>query len=949
MKHRKLILSIFLYAFFHSAIIQTETIQMSTSSLSDSEQAQMAEIKDFAEDILVKAFSALQKIENKLTEIALLVKKGSFKLGSSPVKIMEVLTENKMTINSLLQSQATIVALKDPLKHLEVAFVISEFCNAFISYQTQQIHDNFKNPKPFNLNAFLKNLTKKQTRSNFSHLEPASLAKQLHKTGSQLRSLDTTVQNIGLTWYNKAARTLDKYVVTPTSKYNLPTITGYAGGVAILGTYSLWKYGCYIKNNPNIPLFMRTFIKGTLLANDNGPLTRNRVGEVYIIGTDTDESTGNRFAGQIDSLNPQVPDNASRLATIDLIINDFMMQNQPLASLGATFFISSLITTWKQQGGIYDRIIKNRDALWNFLRGGEYTKTFRPGIVELNPTVSFKDMVGLEEVKEAFYPILQYIDNPEQLMRIEATPEKGWLLTGDTRTGKSFSVECLCGEIKLLMEKRGTPDKMKFFNISAALVNEYGIKAILEEVRDHAPAVIFIDEIDLLGLQRVGNNKLLSDFLTSMQSSINADPSKIVIIIAATNNPQNIDKALRQNGRFGKEIRFEYPPRKYLKQFILRELRNMAVDVTQFDLDALADKTNGKSFEDLKAVIRNAMTRSWMNGTSLTQQLLEESIYTELNHIIPFERKELPEHEKKIVATHFAGIALAAMHLDAHQQLDKVTIHARMTDLKEEGVWENYGKKDEKDDQKKIEYGAFIRKQSHDSIDAKSEKTILNEVTILLAGFAAEELILDQCGFTCHRNDRDRAYKMIENLVFGGLNQAALPKNIREELKTKAYNVLQKCHVDAMQLLKNHKDALIAIIDELIAKRILNDKEIKLIIDKAEGRISKPSTPVETTKPEEIQSNVTPEANSISSVETAEEAIIPTEIPSEQDINTITENNNSEDNDDDIFAVDFLPEEIEHTDVASKTIMDRLQDTVSTASSYAKDKVKNLFGMNQEK
>jgi len=850
MKQGKLILSILLCVFSYNSIIQAETSQIQDSSLSESEQAQIAEITDFAEDALIKAFNALQKIENKLTEIALLIKKGSIKAAGNTVKIMQVLTENKMTINALLQSQVTIIALKDPLKHLEVTFVISKFCNAFIPYLTKQINENFKNPKPFNLKLFLKKLNTGQHRSNMSHLEPASLVKQLNRTRSKLQSLDTTVQNMGLTWYNKAARTLDKYVVTPANKYHLPTITGYAGGVGLLGLYLLWNNGyLLVGEESDSPQWLKNFIINQLgYANKKGPIVRNQQTgrwEVFKLENIKNYNT-NSFSG-VSELDTKLPTDASMIAWTDHVIKDFMMNNQPIAGLGVTFFISSFVAAWKQQGGIYDKLTKKRDDLWNFLRGGEYIKAFKPGIIEINPTVSFKDMVGLEEVKEAFYSIIQYIDNPEQLMRIEATPEKGWLLTGPTRTGKSFSVECLCGEIKLLMEKRGTPDKIKFFNISAALINEYGIKAILEEVREHAPVVIFIDEIDLLGLQRVGNNKLLSDFLTSMQSSMNADPSKIVIVIAATNNPQNIDKALRQNGRFGKEIRFEYPARKYRKQFILRELNNMAVDLTEFDIDTIVDKTNNKSFEDLKAVVRNAMTRSWMNGTSLTQKLLEESIDTELNHIIPFERKELPEHEKQIVATHFAGRAIATMHLETHnRQLDKITIHARMTDLKEEGVWQNYDQKDEKDQQQKIEYGALITKQPHDTINVKNEATIINEATILIAGFAAEELLLGRCGFTCHKNDRERAYKLIEDLVFGGLNQQTLPKNVREELKTKAYHMLQKCHVDAMQLLKDHKDALVVLVDELIVKRILNSKEIQFIVDKAEGRINEP-TPVTNT------------------------------------------------------------------------------------------------------
>jgi len=519
--------------------------------------------------------------------------------------------------------------------------------------------------------------------------------------------------------------------------------------------------------------------------------------------------------------------------------------------------ILSLKKTWDDS--IKDKILQKRDDLWDFLRGGEYLNKFKPGLVEMKPSVSFKDMVGLDEVKAEFYQILQYISDPEQLMRIEATPEKGWLLTGPPRTGKTFSVECLCGEIELMMEKRGMGNTLKFFNINASLVNEYGIKEILEQVYQNAPAVIFIDEIDLLGLERAGNNKLLSEFLTSMQSSMNADPAKVVIVIAATNRPENLDSALRQNGRFGKEIRFDYPARQYRVNFLKRELQNMALNVRNFDIEALADKTNNRTFEDLKRVIRNAMTRSWMSGITLTQELLEQSIDSELNNIIMFNRKDLPDNELRIVATHFAGRALVAMHLETHEQLDKITTYAYMEAIEDESVLEKVfaqkKAKKGKSEQKKIDYGKMLMKQSHDTISLKNETLILNEITVLLAGFAAEELLLGPCGFSCHPSDRDKAYAFIHDLVFGGINEEMLPKDVREGLKLKAFNILRQCHEKAMHLLKEHQPALEAIAQELMQKQILNSKEIQTIIDKAEGRI--PDTnPIDDIFEEEKEENV---------------------------------------------------------------------------------------------
>lgn len=793
-------------------------------SLTPTQKAELMRIIEFSEKAVTKAFGSLQKIENILTEVALLVRKGTFQLPMTELQnIMVVITENKMMINALLKSQSEIAELQDPAMYLEYSHLITEFCNTFIPYFNEQIKNNFKNAKPFDLKRFVMKANQHKKRSKGQHLKPESLKEGLRKTRSELASLHHSVKNIGLTWYNKFFRQVDEYIVTPANKWHVPTIAYYGTGATIFGAYLLWRYGNFFRNNENNSKITNTIIDEVNTAMGGKPAEKSAYG-IQTIG---------------EVSNPNAPVNYStnlgKPATLDLMINDLMGSSIPLATFTGAHLYTSFSETWKEK--IYPKIMEKRDDIWNFLRGGEYRKNRKMGLHQIEPIYTFKDMVGLDNVKEAFSQIIQYIDDPEQLMRIEATPEKGWLLTGPTRTGKSFSVECLCGEIKQLMAKRGKANNIQFFNIDSFLVNKYGIKDILEQVRENAPAVIFIDEIDLLGLNRVGNNQLLSEFLTSMQSSMNADPSKIVIVIAATNNPQNIDKALRQNGRFGKEIRFEYPARKYRTEFIKRELAAMAVDLTQFNIENLADRTNQRSFEDLKAIIRNAMTRAWFNGASLTQELLEYSIDTEIHHIIPFNQKDLPETEMRLIATHFAGRALASMLLETHDQLDKVTIHAHMPDLKDEMIWDTLAKKDEKDHQQKIEYGYLATKQPFDSVNMKTESSIINEAITLVAGFAAEELLLNSCGFTCHPQNRDRAFKIITDLVFGGLNPSNLPKQVDQQLKLQAYELLKKCHEDAMKLLKDHKDALVTLTDELMKKKIMTDKEVQVVIDRAEGRI----------------------------------------------------------------------------------------------------------------
>src|SRR5581483_8245095 len=399
-----------------------------------------------------------------------------------------------------------------------------------------------------------------------------------------------------------------------------------------------------------------------------------------------------------------------------------------------------------------------------------------------------------------------------KFLRSGNQPETGWILTGPTRTGKSFSFECLCGEIVRMQKRKGIQPNFNFIKIGIEEIAKVGIETILAYAKDHAPMIIFIDEIDLLGLQRVGDNKLLHTFLTALQSTQTDDPSKVVIVMAATNCPEMLDKALRQYGRFGKEIRFEYPSFKYRKQYLIKEINAMALNPHSFDIDSIVARTNGKSYEELKAILRRAMTNAWTLNIPLTQGLIEESIDTELYKIIMHDRKELPENDTNILASHFAGKALAMTLLNTHEKLDKVTTKAVMTELQEITAWHTYGQKDKKDVQQKIVHGKLFTKYMHDTIELKTEEHVINEVKVLIAGFVAEEILLGSCGMQCHAEDNNRAYSILDQFVFKGIDPNQLSKAVREQLRDKAYALLTQCKKEIRELLENNREALTAIM-----------------------------------------------------------------------------------------------------------------------------------------
>ncbi|HXW86199.1 MAG TPA: AAA family ATPase, partial [Candidatus Bathyarchaeia archaeon] len=513
---------------------------------------------------------------------------------------------------------------------------------------------------------------------------------------------------------------------------------------------------------------------------------------------------------------------------------------------------------WSGDGKLYGigrTINKWINDSWNDLRGGMFSgQEMKDNYVwDFIPTVTFDDMIGLDEVKENFSLIVKFLENPEQYLLMNTAPHRGYILTGPTRTGKSFSFECLCGEIARMLKRIGKEGQFKFWKIESSLVMQYNIKYILEVAKDNAPMVIFIDEIDLLHLQRIGNAQLLADFLLSLGTTLDQDPQKMVILITATNKPEALDHALRQFGRLGKEIRFEYPNYKYRKEYLVHKMNGLAFDPNFFDLERLVQKTEGRSFEELSAVIASSIIRSWVKNEPLSQPIIEETIDAELRRIITAERKNLSQKDIATLSAHFAGHALVAHLLPSDGQLDEVTIYPIYPDLKEEGHWEDFAQKDEKDKQKKIVYGGIFKKYLSDTIHMPTYGESINEIKALLAGFAAEEIIIGKCGYMCHADKRKTAYKLAEDLIYGGLKKETLPKEQCKQLDREAFELFDTCKKEVHVFLLEHKDTLLRIADALQLQSILTELDIEnLILNKNIPADDQQVVEAEKVQPSEI-------------------------------------------------------------------------------------------------
>ena len=443
------------------------------------------------------------------------------------------------------------------------------------------------------------------------------------------------------------------------------------------------------------------------------------------------------------------------------------------------------------------------------------------------PQYTFDDVVGFDHIKNALNRILEYIKDPERFDRANIPPEKGYLFTGLPGTGKSFVAEAFGGEIRKTFKEIGrSEDELGFYNIPATVILSEGVDWLLSVAKRESPCVIFIDEIDLLRLQRgsKGNNTLLSDCLNAMSGVMSKDDGKQVILIAATNKPEHLDRALRRRGRFGKIIYFELPTLAERKIYFTNKLKPLLPDLSIIDIDSLAKETEDCSYEELSAMMNSAFQDSKRSGVPITQKDLEKALDEEIRNIIN-KNLHVSDQEQKLMAVHQAGHALALELLKTRRELAAVTIKPITAKLQDEEL-KHFKKRKQKD----VVYGQVFTRCSFDHLGELSQEETLKECKILLAGIAAEKILLGSCGYSYHAQDKQEALDLIKPIVFQGLNMKKMPNELQVKYFEKAIGTLENCQQEIENLLKKHEAKLKEIAQELQEKKTLTARKVKEIL-----------------------------------------------------------------------------------------------------------------------
>lgn len=440
---------------------------------------------------------------------------------------------------------------------------------------------------------------------------------------------------------------------------------------------------------------------------------------------------------------------------------------------------------------------------------------------------TFADVAGQNEAKEMLSEIVNFLHNPQKYTDIGASLPKGALLVGPPGTGKTLIARAVAGEAKVpFFAISGSEFVQMFVGMGAAKVRD-----LFKQANEKAPCIIFIDEIDAIGKKRdsaYGGNdereQTLNQLLTEMDGF---DGRKGVVILAATNRPEMLDKALLRPGRFDRRIQMELPDlegRKAILQVHLKKVKHETID-----LDIVARATAGSSGAELANIVNEAALRAVRLGRQrVITADLEESVETVIAGAQKKDKVISPE-EKKIISYHEIGHALVAALQSHSAPVHKITIIPRTSGA--------------------LGYTMQVDRGEHVLM---SQEDLFNRIATLTGGRAAEELLC-QTVTTGASNDIEQATQLARSMVtrFGmskkydmmGLeqvNNAYLGGNTTlncsaetaAEIDEEVLRLIKEAHQKARDLISKHIPVMHEAASYLIEKETITGEEFMKILQK---------------------------------------------------------------------------------------------------------------------
>ena len=465
-------------------------------------------------------------------------------------------------------------------------------------------------------------------------------------------------------------------------------------------------------------------------------------------------------------------------------------------------------------------------------------------VEEASTGVSFADVAGQDEAKESLMEVVDFLHGPEKYAAIGAHLPKGVLLVGPPGTGKTLLAKAVAGEAKVpFFSISGSEFVEMFVGMGAAKVRD-----LFKQAGEKAPCIVFIDEIDTIGKSRDnaagisgGNDEreqTLNQLLTEMDGF---DGSKGVIILAATNRPETLDKALLRPGRFDRRIPVELPDLEGRAAILKVHAKKVMVD-ENVDFMAIARATSGASGAELANMVNEAALRAVkQNRRIVNQSDLMEAVETV---IAGYQRKNkvLNPREKRIVAYHEIGHALVAAKQTNSAPVAKITIVPRTS-------------------------GAlgYTLQVPEEETNLLSREEAFNKIATFTGGRAAEELIFGSYTSGAS-NDIEQATRLARNMVtrlgmskefdmmalatvnsqyLGGDASLACSEGTAEKIDQEVLELIKSAHAKAMEILKDNVDKLHELATFLMERETITGEEFMEILN----RQPEPTAPAQQQLP----------------------------------------------------------------------------------------------------
>ncbi|WP_455264597.1 ATP-dependent zinc metalloprotease FtsH [Phascolarctobacterium sp.] len=453
--------------------------------------------------------------------------------------------------------------------------------------------------------------------------------------------------------------------------------------------------------------------------------------------------------------------------------------------------------------------------------------------VEAQTGKSFADVAGQDEAKEALMELVDFLHNPGKYKDIGANMPKGALLVGPPGTGKTLLARAVAGEAKVpYFSISGSEFVEMFVGMGAARVRD-----LFKQAQEKAPCIVFIDEIDAIGKRRdngqFGGNDEREQTLNQLLSEMDGfDGSKGVVILAATNRPESLDKALLRPGRFDRRIPVELPDLQGREAILKVHARNVRM-ADNVDYGTLARATAGASGAELANIINEGALRAVkMHRNVVEQEDLEESIETV---IAGYQRKGavISPEEKKVIAYHEIGHALVAAMQKHSAPVHKITIIPRTNGA----------------------LGYTMQISENDSVLMTKEE-LFNKIVTMTGGRSAEEVVFGSITSGAS-NDIEQATKLARSMVtrlgmteefdmmatevvanryLGGDAALQCSETTAGKIDAKVLALIKEAHAKARTILQDNREKLDVLAQYLLEKETITGEQFMALLQQEQAK-----------------------------------------------------------------------------------------------------------------